>query len=239
MAEQLKAVLAFKEEGDRMLLKAMEAYPANAFQVTVENGTVNLDAQRNSQLRIKIRVEWRPLYVEAIQEAAKVLAVDKSHCNLLTTAFMQQGNDWDRYAPVDRHGRPLPVTGLCGEYADLTVIKRENGKMLPQVYGYSFGDARRMAMLSKKFSAPLNLQLSLESESGKEADTFCEGVSSHPLINVRGEIYRRYERQNHEFMNRPEIRQSEVWWVEWPLNITNLEKFKKIKRITARVVAHC
>lgn len=239
VAQQLKAVLAFKEEGDRVLNKAMEAYPLNAFQVSVENGTVNLDEQRNSQIRIRIRVEWRPLYVDAMREAANLLAVDKSHCNLLTAAFLSQGGDYDRHVPIDRTGKAMPVTGMCGEFADLIVVRSESGKMLPQVYGYTFADAPRMSLLSKKLSAPIRLQLSLESENGRDADTFCESVAHHPLINLHNVVYGRYDRQGQQSFFRPQIRQDESWLVEWPLNITNLDKFRKIKRITAKVVAAC
>lgn len=239
IAEQLKAALAFKEEGDRMLKKAIEAYPVNAFQVTVDNGAVALDEHRNSLLRIRIRVEWRPLYVDALREAVNVLANDRSQCNVLTAALMQPQNEWDRPAPVDRNGKPLAVTGLCGEYADLVIVRRESGKMLPQVYGYSLGDVPRTSMVVKKFSAPLKLQLSLEAENGRGADVFCESVSHHPLIDARAGAYGRHELHYQDSLVRIEIRQQESWVLEWPLKITNLEKFKKIQRITAKVVASC
>ncbi len=239
VAEQLKAVLAFKQEGDRMLQRTIEAYPLNAFKVTVENGAVNLDEQRKTQLRIKLRVEWHRLYVDALREASNTLAIDRSECNLLTAALFQQGNDWNSPVPVDRQGKPLAVTGLCGEFADLTIIRRESGSMLPRVYGYSFGDVTRLSLLSKRLSAPMNLQLSLESEGGRQADVFCETMNSYPLINFRSAFHYQHEKYNNRALERPEIRELDPWIVDWPLVINDLDKFKKIKRITAKVVAHC
>ncbi len=239
IAEQLKAALAFKEEGDRLLKKAMEVYPIHAFQVIVENAAIALDEYRNSSLRIRMRVEWRPLYTEALREAVNVLANDRSQCNLLTAALMQPQNEWDRQAPVDKYGNPLPVTGLCGAYADLVIVRREPGKLLPQVYGYSLGDLPRISMIGKKLSAPLSLQLSLVSENGRDADVFCESISNHPLIDARMGIYGRRDRPHPDSVGRIEIRQHETWMLEWPLIITNLDKFKKIKRIAAKIVASC
>lgn len=239
VAEQLKAALAFREEGDRMLQKAIEAYPVNAFQVTVDHGSVALDEHRDSQLNIRIRVEWRPLFLDALHEAASMLAVDRSHCNLLTASLLQPQNEWDRTPPADRYGKRLPVTGLCGEYADLSIIRREPGKTLPQVYGYSFGDVPRLSMVGKKLSAPLHLQLSLESENGRDADRFCESIGNHPLVSIRAGIWAHRFRQDDDALTRAELRQHEAWALNWPLKIINLEKFRRIKRIAAKVVAKC
>lgn len=236
--DQLKALLAYKEDGDRVLRSTLSNYPSNAFSVTLENTSLEVDANRQSHLKLLLRIEWRPLYVEALREAAELLSVDRSHCNRLTAELMLRGVDWNSPGPRDRQGNPLPVTGLCGEYGNLLLIRREKGKTLDQVYGYSFDDVPRLSLLEKTFGQPLWLRLELESAEGRAAESFCQAVDEHPLFVMGSTGYRRHP-QTGALLPRLEIHASEPWRVEWPLQVLNLDKFRRVKRLSARLVNQC
>jgi hypothetical protein len=235
---RVHAYLAYKAEGDALLDAALQAYPMHAFQVTVEESRISVDEQRQPMLHVRTRVQWRPLYVEALRDAAAHVSASTSDCHILRA--MRLYRDDFRHPPVprDRTGKPRAVTGPCGEYADLLVEARAGKDASRRVFGYAWGDPVRLGTLNRKLGTPLSVEITLEDGDGFARHRICEAFAIRNLTSFRDPIadskYNRFGSQV-----RPFIHSSANWWIEWPLSIGSVERFSRIERISARVVAAC
>jgi hypothetical protein len=235
---RIQAYLAYKAEGDRLLGEALDAYPLNAFQIRVEESRVSVDQNRQPMLTVRTRVQWRPLYLEALREASAHVAVATSECGMFLSAGLYRDDLWHPAPPRDRTGKPRVMTGACGEYADLLVEARTGKDSSGRVFGYAWGDPVRLGTLNRKLHAPLGVEIVFERGDATPAHRVCDSFPLKALITYRNSVAESgYERLGSQV--RPFIHASRNWWINWSFSISNVERLGGLERITARVVAAC
>jgi hypothetical protein len=235
---RVRAYLDYKAEGDRLLEIALQAYPLNAFQVTVEESRVTVDEHRQPMLHVRTRVQWRPLYIEAIRDAAAHVAASTSDCGVFLSARLYREDIWHPPPPRDQTGKPRVMAGACGEFADLLIEARAGENASRRIFGYALGDPVRLGTLNRKLGSPLSVEIAFEGSDGTARHRSCESFPIQSLTTFRNSVA---TSDQHRFgsQQRPFIHSSRNWWINWPFSISNVERLGRVERITARVVTAC
>ena len=78
---QIDTELDQRARGDQLIADVLSSYPYNAYVVNSGQTDIGIDQRRETYIDIPYEIHWSKFWIEAIDEALGVIAVDSKNCN--------------------------------------------------------------------------------------------------------------------------------------------------------------
>jgi hypothetical protein len=195
---QIDSQLDQRARGDRLIAEVLSSYPYNAY-VPEFSWRSEISNTRNPSIVIRYDITMSKTWLDALDEALDLVAVDSSKCGKWTMMVAKAINN-DRYA-----GAEVKRLTSCGSDSDITVAN----------HGYYFADDVTLNMINQQIQSPLGQQhigliIEFLDAGGIVLDSRCARINTERFISYRtpkGTV----NWNNMRSTQRPKINQDNVY----------------------------
>lgn len=180
---QIDSQLDQRERGDRLIAEVLSSYPYNAYIVNSGQSDIVIGSHRELYIDVPYEIRWSRFWLEAIDEALGIIAVDSKNCN-----------SW--FTKQDSKIRLSPTGGLlgnlrdtpCGQEADLRLSYKKSGKWMSQTNSYYFHDKQTRDVINAQIRTPVGrqhvgLRVDLKDADSKTFDSRCARIDTSLFVS--------------------------------------------------------
>jgi hypothetical protein len=174
IAAQIESQLDQRRDGDQLIATVLNTYPENAYIINNGQTEFKISRLRKPYMEIDYRISMSKFWVEALNEALDLVAVNSKHCNSMTGALVKA---------INRSGtNSLKVKAmandLCGSEPDIRVEHKASGAWMSSIDNYYFADQQTFYMINREFQSRigrdhLGLRVDLIDAGGNSLDSGC------------------------------------------------------------------
>ncbi len=173
--DSVESELERRANGDALINQVLSSYPENAYIINSGQTEFKVSNGRQAYVEVPYDITMSLFWIEALNEALGLVAVDSNKCNTLTMAVAQGINRANT-----RLGKEL-----CGSDPDIRVAKSKWGSE-----GYYFPDIATLHMINSELRTEgqqhIGLRVDLLDAGGNVFDSRCARINNERFI--------RYER---------------------------------------------
>ncbi len=176
--DQIESQLEQRADGDALIGQVLSSYPENAYVINSGQTEFKVSNLRQAYVDIPYSITMSRPWVEALNEALDVVAVNTSKCNKLTMVVMQGIN----------RGNTKLGKDICGSEPDVRVSFKAG--LFSDTNGYYFPDIETLHMINNELRTEgqqhIGLSVDLLDAGGNIIDSRC--------VRINNERFIRYER---------------------------------------------
>jgi hypothetical protein len=176
--DQIESQLEQRADGDALIGQVLSSYPENAYVINSGQTEFKVSNLRQAYVDIPYSITMSRPWVEALNEALDVVAVNTAKCNKLTMAALQG---------VSRVNTKLGKD-ICGSEPDVRVSFKAG--LFSDTNGYYFPDIETLHMINNELRTEgqqhIGLSVDLLDAGGNIIDSRC--------VRINNERFIRYER---------------------------------------------
>jgi hypothetical protein len=177
--DQIDSQLEQRGDGDALIGQVLSSYPENAYVINSGQTEFKVSNLRQAYVDVPYSITMSRPWVEALNEALDVVAVNTSKCNKLTMAVAQGIN----------RGNTKLGKDICGSEPDVRVAVK-SGFFFSDTFGYYFPDLGTLQMINNELRTEgqqhIGLRVDLLDAGGNILDSRCARINNERFI--------RYER---------------------------------------------
>ena len=176
--DQIESQLEQRADGDALIGQVLSSYPENAYVINSGQTEFKISNSRQAYVDVPYSITMSRPWVEALNEALDVVAVNTSKCNKLTMAVAQGVN----------RGNTKLGKDICGSEPDVRVALKAG--LFSDTNGYYFPDIETLHMINNELRTEgqqhIGLRVDLLDAGGNIIDSRC--------VRINNERFIRYER---------------------------------------------
>ena len=176
--DQIESQLEQRADGDALIGQVLSSYPENAYVINSGQTEFKVSNLRQAYVDVPYSITMSRPWVEALNEALDVVAVNTAKCNKLTMAVAQG---------VNRANTKLGK-GTCGSEPDVRISYKSG--FFGSTEGYYFPDIGTLQMINNELRTEgqqhIGLRVDLLDAGGNIIDSRCARINNERFI--------RYER---------------------------------------------
>jgi hypothetical protein len=176
--DQIESQLEQRADGDALIGQVLSSYPENAYVINSGQTEFKVSNLRQAYVDIPYSITMSRPWVEALNEALDVVAVNTAKCNKLTMVVMQGIN----------RGNTKLGKDICGSEPDVRVSFKAG--LFSDTNGYYFPDIETLHMINNELRTEgqqhIGLSVDLLDAGGNIIDSRC--------VRINNERFIRYER---------------------------------------------
>ena len=176
--DQIESQLEQRVNGDALIGQMLSSYPENAYVINSGNAEFKVDNLRQAYVDVPYSITMSRPWVEALNEALDVVAVNTAKCNKLTMAVAQGINRANTKLGKD----------ICGSEPDVRIAVKSG--FFGSTEGYYFPDLGTLQMINNELRTEgqqhIGLRVDLLDAGGNILDSRCARINNERFI--------RYER---------------------------------------------
>jgi hypothetical protein len=236
---QLESQLDQRDSGDMLLGTVLSSYPDNAYIVNAGQTEFKIDRQRKPYVEIPYNIVMSKFWVEAMDEALGLVAVDSSKCNTLSMSVA----DAVTTGRTAGTGVRKLAGSVCGNSPDIRVFYKPAGNFFPVSNGYYFADDQTLSLINAELQTPIGqqhigLRVDMLAADGSIIDSRCAKINNELFVDYAlpaGAYNLNKKRQ----LLRPNILgQNNVYGV-LRLHINSVEQMDELVKIKLNVQKTC
>jgi hypothetical protein len=176
--DQIESQLEQRAEGDALIGQVLSSYPENAYVINSGQTEFKVSNLRQAYVDVLYSITMSRPWIEALNEALAVVAVDTAKCNKLTMVLLKG---------VSRANTKLGKD-TCGSEPDVRVSYKAG--LFSDTNGYYFPDIETLYMINNELRTDgqqhIGLRVDLLDAGGNVIDSRCARINNERFI--------RYER---------------------------------------------
>jgi len=176
--DQIDSQLEQRANGDALIGQVLSSYPENAYVINSGTTEFKVSNLRQAYVDIPYSITMSRPWVEALNEALDVVAVNTAKCNKLTMAVAQGINRANTKLGKD----------ICGSEPDVRIAVKSG--FFGSTEGYYFPDIETLQMINNELRTEgqqhIGLRVDLLDAGGNVIDSRCARINNERFI--------RYER---------------------------------------------
>jgi hypothetical protein len=176
--DQIESQLEQRANGDALIGQVLSSYPENAYVINLGQTEFKVSNLRQAYVDVPYTINMSRPWVEALNEALDVVAVNTAKCNKLTMVVMQGIN----------RGNTKLGKDICGSEPDVRVSFKAG--LFSDTNGYYFPDIETLHMINNELRTEgqqhIGLRVDLLDAGGNIIDSRCARINNERFI--------RYER---------------------------------------------
>ena len=176
--DQIDSQLEQRADGDALIGQVLSSYPENAYVINLGQTEFKVGNLRQAYVDVPYSITMSRPWVEALNEALDLVAVNTAKCNKLTMAVAQGVNRTNTKLGKD----------ICGSEPDVRVSFKAG--LFSDTNGYYFPDIETLHMINNELRTEgqqhIGLRVDLLDAGGNVIDSRCAKINNERFI--------RYER---------------------------------------------
>ena len=228
--DQIESQLEQRANGDALISQVLSSYPENAYVINSGQTEFKVSNLRQAYVDVPYSITMSRPWIEALNEALDVVAVDTAKCNKLTMALLKG---------VSRANTKLGKD-TCGSEPDVRVSYKAG--LFSDTNGYYFPDIETLHMINNELRTEgqqhIGLRVDLLDAGGNVIDSRCARINNERFI--------RYERPvgtynlNDRYTNsRPNIFGQENVYGTLRVGIRTTQQLEDLAKIKLTVQRTC
>ena len=229
--DQIESQLEQRTNGDALIGQVLSSYPENAYVINSGQTEFKVDNSRQAYVYVPYSITMSRPWVEALNEALDLVAVNTSKCNELTMAVLQG---------VQKQN-PKIGKDICGGVPDISVSYKA-GFFFSDTFGYYFPDLGTQQMINNELRTGgqqhIGLRVDLLDADGNIIDSRC--------VRINNERFIRYERpagtynlRDRYTNSRPRIFGQENVYGRIRVGVRTTQQFEDLAKIKLTVQRTC
>ena len=175
---QLDTQLEQRRQGDQLIAEILSSYPYNAYVVNSGTTEFAISRLREPYVDIPYEIHWSKFWLDATNEALKLISIDSKSCGWLKMRLDNQ---------MQINGQPGLFTRandtLCGREADARVLTKN------QVDSYYFADLGTVNVVKHGFipevgRPTIGLRVDLIDTGGNVVDSRCANIDTSLFVST-------------------------------------------------------
>jgi hypothetical protein len=229
--DSMESQIEQRNRGDALIGQVLSSYPENAYVINSGQTEFKVSNLRQAYVDVPYSITMSRPWVEALNEALDLVAVNTSKCNELTMAVLQG---------VQKQN-PKIGKDICGGVHDISVSYKA-GFFFSDTFGYYFPDLETQQMINNELRTGgqqhIGLRVDLLDAGGNILDSRCARINNERFI--------RYERPAGTYNlrdsytnSRPRIFGQENVYGVLQVNIKNTQQMQELAKIKLTVQRTC
>lgn len=174
VSAQIETQLDQRRDGDVLIATVLNTYPENAYIINGGQTEFKISRLRKPYMEVEYKIAMSKFWVEALNEALGLVAVNSKHCNAVTNALVKGINRTDTNSLRVKS----MASDVCGREPDIRVEHKTQNAWMSSVDSYYFADQRTFYMINNEFQSKigrdhLGLQVDLLDAAGDRLDGGC------------------------------------------------------------------
>jgi len=228
--DQIDSQLEQRANGDALIGQVLSSYPENAYVINSGQTEFKISNSRQAYVDVPYTITMSRPWVEALNEALDVVAVNTAKCNKLTMAVAQGIN----------RGNTKLGKDICGSEPDVRVSLKAG--LFSDTNGYYFPDIETLHMINTELRTEgqqhIGLRVDLLDVGGNIIDSRCARINNERFI--------RYERptgtynlRDRYINSRPSIFGQENVYGTLRVGVRTTEQLEDLAKIKLTVQRTC
>jgi hypothetical protein len=228
--DQIESQLEQRADGDALIGQVLSSYPENAYVINSGQTEFKVDNLRQTYVDVPYSITMSRPWVEALNEALDVVAVNTAKCNKLTMAVLQG---------VSRANTKLGKD-TCGSEPDVRVAYKSG--FFGSTDGYYFSDIETLRMITRELRTEgqqhIGLRVDLLDAGGNIIDSRCARINNERFI--RYELPAGTYNLNDRYTNsRPSIFGQENVYGTLRVGVRTTQQLEDLAKIKLNVQRTC
>lgn len=179
---QIDTQLDQRDRGDQLIAEVLSSYPYNAYVVNSGQTEIGLGARREPYVDVPYELHWSKFWLEALNEALGVIALDSRSCN---SFLIKQDNNIRLSAGSGLLGRMQDTP--CGQEANMRVTYKRSGDWMSATHSYYFYDRQTLDIINEQIQTPvgrqhIGLRVDLKDAGGSILDSRCARIDTSLFV---------------------------------------------------------
>lgn len=180
---QLDTMLEQRDKGDQLISEVLGSYPYNAYVINSGQTELDIGPHRGSYIDIPYELHWSKFWLEALNEALGIVAVDSKTCN---NWLVDQDSNLKLSAGSGLLGRFTDTP--CGQEANMRVSYKKSDAWLAQTSSYYFYDKQTLEVINNQIQTPVGrqhvgLRVDLKDAGGSVLDSRCAKIDTSLFVS--------------------------------------------------------
>ena len=160
----------------------LATYPQNAFIVNSGQTEFKISKRRQTYVEVPYEITMSKFWIDALNEALGLVAVDSDKCNRLTMAVV----DGLRNPRNSRVVKQM-ADRQCGNSPDMRVFSKNSGNFFSSMNAYTFNDLATLEMINNELQPQqgkqhIGLRIDLIDAGGVPLETKCTKINTELFI---------------------------------------------------------
>ena len=180
--DSLESQIEQRDRGDQLIAHVLASYPENAYIINSGKTEFKVGNLRQSVVEIPFSIKMSRPWLDALNEALGLVAVDESKCNSLSMAVADSIK-----SPQARTSKSVAAISdnVCGSEPDIRVS--HSGFIFSSTNSYYFADIGTLHVINNELRTPgqqhLGLRVDLLDAGGNTIDSRCNKIPTGGLIH--------------------------------------------------------
>ena len=178
--DSLESQIEQRHRGDQLIAHVLASYPQNAYIINSGKTEFEINNVRQSMVEIPFSIKMSRPWLDALNEALGLVAVDESKCNSLSMA-VADGIKKSRTSKSVGH----IADNVCGSEPDIRVS--HSGFIFSSTNSYYFADIGTLHVINNELQTPgqqhLGRRVDLLDAGGSIIDSRCSRIPTGGLIH--------------------------------------------------------
>lgn len=232
---QLDTQLEQRDRGDRLIAEVLSSYPYNAYVVNSGQTEVTIGQRREVYVDVPYELHWSRFWLEALDEALGVIAVDSKSCN---SWLVRQDNKIKLNAGSRTKDSP------CGQEASMRVAYKKPGAWMSETHSYYFYDHQTLEVINGQIQTPagrqhIGLRVDLKDAGGRVLDSRCARIDTSLFVNYTEPQFEVVHWNDQSRNLRPVINGDASVYGVLRINLKTKELISDVARISLTVEKTC
>lgn len=236
---QIDTQLDQRNRGDQLIAEVLSSYPYNAYVVNSGQTEIGLGSRREVYIDIPYELHWSKFWLEALDEALGVIAVDTKSCN---SFFVKQDNKIGLSSQSGLLGRLVDTP--CGQEANMRVSYKKAGDWTSATHSYYFYDRQTLEVINNQIQTPvgrqhIGLRVDLKDAGGNVVDSRCARIDTSLFVSYTESQFEVVHWNDQNRNLRPVINGDASVYGVLRVHLHNKELIGNVNKITLTVEKTC
>ena len=234
--DSLESQIEQRHRGDQLIAHVLASYPQNAYIINSGKTEFEINNLRQSYVDISYSIKMSRPWLDALNEALGLVAVDERKCNGLTMAVADSIK-----SPQARTSKSVAAIAdnVCGSEPDIRVS--HSGFIFASTNSYYFADIGTLHVINNELRAEghyIGLRVDLLDAGGSIIDSRCARINNERFIRYerpRGT----YDLRDRYTNSRPSIQgENDVYGI-LAVHIKNTQQMQELSKIKLSIERAC
>jgi hypothetical protein len=228
--DQIESQLEQRANGDALISQVLSGYPENAYVINSGQTEFKVSNLRQTYVDVPYSITMSRPWIEALNEALDVVAVNTAKCNKLTMALLKG---------VSRANTKLGKD-ICGSEPDVRVSYKSG--LFSDTNGYYFPDIETLHVINNELRTEgqqhIGLRVDLLDAGGDIIDSRCARINNERFIRYERPVGT-YNLRDRYTDSRPNILGQENVYGTLRVGIRTTEQLEDLAKIKLTVQRTC
>jgi hypothetical protein len=231
----IESQLDQREKGDALITQVLASYPENAYIINSGQTEFRISNLRQSYVEIPYSINMNRQWLDALNEALGLVAVDANKCNSVSMAVT---NSIKRSRTSPGVGRIADA--VCGRDPDIRVMNKSGFFSSANVY--YFADIETLHIINNELRTPgqqhIGLRVDLLDAGGNIIDSRCARINNERFIHYERPVGT-YNLNELYSDSRPNILGQNNVYGTLQVSIKNVQQMKELAKIKLNIQRTC